>query len=321
MLSKTAFGEYDLFTIINKNGMSISVTQLGATLQSVRVFDRKGALSDVILGYDSPEEYLKNDGYFGASVGRYANRIKGACFTLGGKEYKLTANDGKNTLHGGEGISFKRFTAHAGDNSVRFTLCDPDGADGFPGRLELAVEYSLSDDNELAISYSAVSDKDTVLNLTNHSYFNLRGHGAVTEHELWINADEYLPVDAELIPLASPAPVEGTAFDFREQRRIEHSFYDHCFVLHGDGACARLYEPESGRVMTVTTDMPAVQLYTAGAMTERRGKGGAVYSPAGALCLETQLFPDSPNRPDFPSCILKAGECYSSRTVFKFETD
>lgn len=321
MLTKTAFGEYALFTIKNKKGMSISVTELGATLQSVCVFDRNGVLGDVVLGYDSPDEYLKNDGYFGASVGRYANRIKGAAFTLGGEKFTLTANDGGNTLHGGEGISCKRFKAHAGDNSVRFTLSDPDGADGFPGRLELSIEYSLSEDNELIIDYNAASDKDTVLCLTNHSYFNLRGCGNVTEHELWINADKYLPVDSELIPQGEPAPVEGTAFDFRRQRRVEHSFYDHCFVLRGDGACARLYEPESGRVMTVATDMPAVQLYTAGAMGERSGKNGAVYQAGGALCLETQCYPDSPNRPDFPSCVLRAGERYSSRTVYRFETD
>lgn len=321
MITKSAFGDYAMYTIMNKNGMSARVCELGAALLSVCVPDHSRDTCDVVLGYDSPEEYLKNDGYLGATVGRYANRIKGASFTLYGKVYRLSANDGYNTLHGGEGISYKRFSSSCNDERVSFYLTDPDGADGFPGKLCLRIEYALSDDNELIINYSAVSDKDTVLCLTNHSYFNLRGSGTVEDHELCINADEYLPVDEELIPLGKAAPVAGTRFDFRSMRRIESLDYDHCFVLRGDGLCAKLRDSVSGRVMTVTTDMPAVQLYTAGGLTERHGREGAAYSRGSALCLETQFYPDSPNRPEFPSCLLKAGEEFKSRTVYAFSAE
>ena len=192
-VEKSGFGEYTLYTIKNAAGASVGVTDLGAAVQSIVVPDRNGVLGDVVLGYDTPQEYLDNDGYFGAAVGRYANRIAGAQFTLNGNAYKLTANEGANTLHGGVGFSKRRFDLTAvTENSVRFELTDPDGGDGFPGNITVSVEYEFTDDNRLVISYTARSDKDTVLNLTNHSYFNLAGRGDILSHELMINADSYL---------------------------------------------------------------------------------------------------------------------------------
>lgn len=320
-VEKSGFGAYTLYTIKNAAGASVSVTDLGAAVQSIIVPDRNGVLDDVVLGYDTPQEYLDNDGYFGAAVGRYANRIAGAQFTLNGNVYKLTANEGANTLHGGVGFSKRRFDLTAvTENSVRFELTDPDGGDGFPGNITVSVEYEFTDDNRLVISYTARSDKDTVLNLTNHSYFNLAGRGDILSHELMINADSYLPVDGELIPTGEVRPVDGTPFDFRTRREIKNGYYDHCFVLNGE-KCAELYESECGRIMRVTTDMPAVQFYAGGATGTRHGKNGAVYGKNSALCLETQFYPDAPNRPDFPSTVLKANETYSHRTVYEFATD
>lgn len=319
MISSKSFGEYKLYTIRNKNGMSVSVCDLGATVQSLTVPDRNGVFCDVVLGYDTPEEYLENGDYLGAFVGRYANRIEGAAFTLNGREYHLTANEGKNTLHGGRGLSKRRFEAHCGENDVRFEIFSPDGDDGFPGNVSISVTYTLTDDDALCIDYEAATDADTVINLTNHAYFNLKGSGDVMSHELMINARHYLPVDHELIPTGEKRDVSGTDFDFRRLRPIKYGYYDHCFCLDGE-PCAVLYEPESGRRMTVGTDLPAVQLYCAGGLGCRRGKGGAVYGKNSGLCLETQFFPDSPNRPDFPSCLLKKGETFKSCTVYKFDT-
>lgn len=320
-VEKSSFGAYTLYTMKNDSGSSVSVLDLGAAVQSIIVPDRNGVLGDVVLGYDTPQEYLDNDGYFGAAVGRYANRIAKAQFTLNGTPYKLTANEGANTLHGGVGFSKRRFDVTAvGDNSVRFELHDPDGGDGFPGKVTVSVEYDFEDDNRLVISYTAQSDKDTVLNLTNHSYFNLAGRGDILSHELRINADSYLPVDSELIPTGEVSPVDGTPFDFRTRRKVENGYYDHCFALSGQ-RCAELYEPECGRIMRVKTDMPAVQFYAGGATGTRNGKNGAVYGKNSALCLETQFYPDAPNRPGFPSAVLKAGETYSHQTVYEFMTE
>lgn len=297
----------------------MSLCDLGAAVQSLIVPDRNGRFCDVVLGYDTAEEYLENGDYLGAFVGRYANRIAGAKFTLNGKEYHLTANEGKNTLHGGKGLSKRHFEAHCGDNSVRFEILSPDGEDGFPGNVSISVTYTLTDDNALCIDYEAVSDADTVINFTNHSYFNLKGGGTVLSHELMINAEHYLPVDHELIPTGEKRPVSGTEFDFRTLRPVKYGYYDHCFCLDGEPG-AVLYEPESGRRMTVTTDMPGVQLYCAGGLGNRSGKGGARYGENSALCLETQFYPDSPNRPDFPSCLFKKGETFKSKTTYKFDT-
>ncbi len=320
-IRKNTFGEYDIFTLENASGAYVRILSLGATLQSIAVPNKRGELTDVVLGYDTPSEYLRNDGYFGAFVGRYANRIENASFALDGRKYKLTANEGKNTLHGGDGLSKRRFELISVENgSLTLGITDPDGGDGFPGKVNIRVTYAFSDDNELSICYEAASDADTYLNLTNHSYFNLSGRGDILGHELMINAECYLPVDAGLIPTGEVCPVEGTDFDFRTMREVKNGFYDHCFILCGT-PCARLYSTESGIMMTVTTDMPAVQFYAGGAIGVRLGKRGAVCGKNSALCLETQYYPDSPNRPDFPSPLLRKGEMYASKTSYKFSVE
>ena len=318
-VTKSTFGEYELYTIKNSSGAYVRIASLGAAVQSIVVPNRNGVPTDVALGYDTPGEYLRNDGYFGAFVGRYANRISNASFVLNGREYKISANEGKNTLHGGKGMSKRRFTEiETGENTLTFGISDPDGGDGFPGKVDVRVTYEFSENNELSISYEATSDADTYLNLTNHSYFNLSGRGDILDHELLINADGYLPVDEELIPTGEVRAVSGAEFDFRKMRRIENGFYDHCFVLNGSEPCARLVSKESGIAMTLATDMPAVQFYAGGATGLRLGKGGAVYGKNSGLCLETQYYPDSPNHPEFPSALLRAGEKYYSKTSYKF---
>lgn len=317
MITIKQFGEYKLY-IIENGGCSVALSDLGATVQSLCVPDRKGNLGDVVLGYDTPEEYLNSDGFLGAFVGRYANRISGARFSLDGREYALCANDGKNTLHGGGRLSYCRFAAEASQNSVTFTLRDPDGSCGFPGNADISVRYTFTDDRKLYIDYAAVSDADTVFCLTNHSYFNLHCSGNVLAHELMINADTYLPTDAELIPTGERRSVCKTEFDFRTLRPVTHGGFDHCYILNGE-SCAVLYDPSSGRRMTVTTDMPGVQLYCAGMLSERRGKHGSVMGKNSGLCLETEFFPDTPNHPEFPSCTVRAGERFTSRTVYAFD--
>lgn len=318
-MEKSTFGDYEMYTIKNPSGAYVRIASLGAAVQSIVVPNRNGVPTDVVLGYDTPGEYLRNDGYFGAFVGRYANRISNASFVLNGREYKISANEGKNTLHGGNGLSKRRFTEIAvGENALTLGISDPDGGDGFPGKVEARVTYEFSEDNELSISYEATSDADTYLNLTNHSYFNLSGSGDILDHELLINSDGYLPVDEELIPTGEVRAVSGAEFDFRKMRRIENGFYDHCFVLSGNEPCARLVSKESGIAMTLATDMPAVQFYAGGATGLRLGKSGAVYGKNSGLCLETQYYPDSPNHPEFPSALLRAGEKHYSKTSYKF---
>lgn len=320
MIGKRAFGEnYSLYTIKNANGMQVSITDLGATIQAIKVKNKGGSFTDVVLGYDTPEEYLDNDGFLGAFIGRYANRIGGARFELNGVEYKLCANDGNNTLHGGNGYDRRKLSTEADEKGITFSLRDPDGENGFPGNVDASVRYELDDDNALTIKYSAVSDRDTVLCLTNHSYFNLRGKGDILSQQLRIAAEAYLPVDDKLIPTGEIRSVEGSEFDFREMRKLGSTMYDHCFVLDGSGLCAEMYDEQSGIAMSVYTDMPAVQLYCSGSLTKRKGKDGAVYDRGSALCLETQFYPDSPNKPDFPSVLLKAGVQFTSETVLKFK--
>ncbi len=320
-VSKSIFGDYELYSLKNSRGTEAGIITLGAAVQRIIVPDRNGVSADVVVGYDTAEEYLADTEFVGALVGRYANRIGGGKFSLDGNEYSVTVNENGNTLHGGEGVHHKRFdVVSVGESSVTMSLTDPDGADGFPGKLEILVRYTLTDDDELVIEYKAQSDKDTVLNLTNHSYFNLAGSGTVLDHELSVNADCILEVDAGLIPTGRLLPVDGTEFDFRQRRRIKNGFYDHCYVLNGSD-CAELYEPHSGRKMTVTTDMPGVQVYAGMSMRERSGKNGVVSFKNSAICLETQQFPDAPNKPEFPSSVLRAGELYSSTTVYKFTAE
>jgi aldose 1-epimerase len=330
-----------LFTISNASGASARVMTYGATLVSLSVPDRGGKFDDVVLGHEQLDGYIRRNRFFGCVVGRYGNRIANAKFELNGVMYQLAPNNGPNSLHGGRrGFDKVNWTgAKVDDQTVEMTYMSKDGEEGFPGNLTATVRYSLSDDNALKIDYKATTDKDTVINLTNHSYFNLAGHGGaefptILKHELTIDADQYLPVRADMIPLGKPAPVAGTPFDFRtaheigeridsdhEQTRLARG-YDICFVLNNrDGMhrAAIVYEPTSGRVMEVTTTEPGMQLYGgAGLDGSITGKQGKAYARNTGFCLETQHFPDSPNQPQFPSTVLKPGQTYQSTTVFKF---
>ncbi len=334
----------EAFTLTNPSGTSATSISYGGIITSLMVRDREGKFADVVLGYDTLEGYLKDDSYFGAIIGRYGNRIGGAQFTIDGQTYKLAANNGPNSLHGGlkgfdkvvwAGETFEK----DGDVGVIFTHTSPDGDEGFPGTLSVKVTYTLTKANELAIDYEATTDKPTVVNLTQHAYFNLAGDGSgdVLGHELYLNADRYSAVDKDLIPLGAPVSVEGTPFDFRtstpigaridadnEQLRLGNG-YDHNFVLNRQGPgmklAARVVEPRSGRVMEVVTTEPGVQLYTANHLDGKLGKSGRIYNKHGAFCLETQHYPDSPNKPEFPTTILRPGEKYESRTVYAFGTN
>lgn len=316
------------------------VMTYGARVVSLELPDRHGKIADVVLGYDSLAPYLAPPKtYFGAVVGRYANRIAHGAFSLNGKQFHVVKNEGDNTLHGGaEGFDSRVWSARVIPNGVEFTLVSPDGDQGFPGKLTAHVRYTLQN-RALTIEYTATTDKDTVVNLSNHSYFNLAGEGQgdILGNLLTIHADRYTPVDATLIPTGQLAPVEGTPFDFRketaigarindnnEQLRLGHG-YDHNWVLNGKAGllreAARVVEPTSGRVMTVSTTQPGVQFYTGNFLDgTAHGKHGHVYTRRSALCLETQHFPDSPNHPTFPSTELKPGQTYHTVTVFAFST-
>lgn len=327
-----------VFELSNANGMQAVITSYGAIVQKLTAPDRDGQYRDVVLGFDTVGEYAGASPYFGAIVGRYGNRIGDSRFELDGVEYTLEANDGKNSLHGGfKGFDKVLWDASRDGQSVTLTYVSPDGEAGYPGEVTLTVVYTLTEDDELRIDYHATTDKATPLNVTNHSYFNLAGQGAGTilDHELEINADAFTPVDQTLIPTGEIRPVDGTPFDFRsataigaridapdEQLRFGRG-YDHNWVLirSGDGLqlAARAYDPGSGRILEVFTTEPGVQFYSGnfldGTIT---GKDGAVYGHRSGFCLETQHFPDSPNRPEFPSTILHPVESYGSTTVFRF---
>jgi aldose 1-epimerase len=333
-----------LYTLSNLHGMQVGITNYGGRVVSIRVPDRSGTMADVVLGFDDLEGYLGgNDPYFGAIVGRYANRIAKGQFTLEGVLYKLPVNNGPNSLHGGlKGFDKRVWTAREASTSppsLELTYLSKDGEEGYPGDLNVKVVYTLTDDNELKIDYSATTDKDTVLNLSNHSYFNLAGagNGDILQHVLMINADRFTPVDANLIPTGELREVAGTPFDFRQPTAIGARInaddqqlkfaggYDHNFVLNRQGSglvlAARVTDPESGRVLEVLTTQPGLQFYTGNFLDGTiHGKGGKVYGHRSAFCLETQHFPDSPNHPSFPSTELKPGETYHQVTVFKFST-
>jgi aldose 1-epimerase len=332
----------ELFTLTNAHGVEVRAITYGGIIVSLRVPDRNGRLDDVVLGYDSLEGYLRSSPYFGAIVGRYGNRIAGARFVLDGTTYRLAANDGPNHLHGGI-RGFDKVVWQAApfqsDSGVGVTLSytSPDGEEGYPGRLKASVRYLLTDRDELIVDYDATSDKATPVNLTQHSYFNLVGGGRrdILDHQLWINADGFTPVDSTLIPTGAIDSVAGTPFDFRtptaigarigqDQPQLRFgSGYDHNFVLRREGSglahAARLVEPTSGRTLDIYTTEPGLQFYSGnfldGTIT---GKGGQVYGHRYGLCLETQHYPDSPNHPQFPSTILRPGDEYQSRTVFAF---
>ena len=308
--------EVHRFTL-ERAGVRVRVLSYGGIVQSVEVPDREGRTADVVLGFDSLEGYLDCPApYFGALVGRYANRIAGARFTLDGRTYRLAANNAPNSLHGGENGFDKRVwdMEPAGEHGVRLSRVSPHGEEGFPGRLEVSGTYRLDESGALRISYEAVTDAPTIVNLTNHSYFNLAGSGNAGGHELRIDASRFTPVDADLIPTGIEE-VADSRFDFRRARKVGAG-YDHNFVLDKgltDQAVevAELYDPASGRVLTVATTEPGLQLYTADHLPEP-------FTPGDGIALETQHFPDSPNRPEFPSTVLRPGETYRSETVYGF---
>lgn len=332
-----------IYTLTNAHGVEARIMTYGGILVSLKTPDREGKLADVVLGFDSVEGYQANPGpFFGALIGRYANRIGHARFRLGGMEYHLDKNDGANTLHGGaRGFDKRVWTARElPDAGLELTYHSEDGEEGFPGDLTATVAYHLTDANELRIDYSATTDKLTVVNLTNHSYFNLKGAGSgdILSHRLTLNADRFTPVDAGLIPTGELRPVAGTPFDFRkptligarigepdQQLTLAHG-YDHNWVLNrsGDGLtlAARAEEPATGRVLEVLTTQPGVQFYTGNFLDGTiRGKAGKVYGYRAGFALETQHFPDSPNEPKFPSTELKPGQRFRSTTVFRFLTE
>jgi len=330
-----------IFTLTNRNRLEARVTNYGGIVVSLKVPDRNGSLADVVLGFDSLAEYLANPSpYFGALIGRYANRIAQSRFLLDGVEHRLDQNNGPNSIHGGkEGFNRKVWTARElPDGGLELQYQSKDGEGGFPGNLTATATYHLSDANELRIDYGATTDRNTIINLTSHSYFNLRGAGSgdILGHLVTLDADRFTPVDAGLIPAGELRPVVGTPFDFRkptaigarieqddEQLRLARG-YDHNWVLNGDGKrlalAARVEEPESGRVLEVLTTEPGIQFYTANSLGTIHGKGGKIYGRRSALCLETQHFPDSPNHRNFPLTILKPGERFQSTTVYRFVT-
>ncbi|HEX4141680.1 MAG TPA: aldose epimerase family protein [Candidatus Methylacidiphilales bacterium] len=327
-----------LHTLTNKNGVSVSIMDYGAEVVSIITPDRSGKLGNIALGYDHFLPYLDKSHYFGATIGRYANRIAKGRFTLGKTTYQLPLNDGPNSLHGGTRGFDKRLwkteTVDSDVPAVRFARMSPDGEEGYPGNLYVSVTYSLNNDNELRIAYTATTDQPTVINLTNHTYFNLGGADSILGDEVEIHADAYTPVGPTLIPTGEIKPVDGTPFDFRSGATIGARIkeaggkpvgYDHNFVLNkgwfSDWAvAAEVTDPKSGRTLTVSTDQPGLQFYSGNFLdgTGPAGHGGQVYRQYDAFTLETQHYPDSPNHDNFPSTILNPGETFSSATVYAF---
>jgi aldose 1-epimerase len=341
---KTATGqEVSLFTLQNASGMKATITNYGAIVTSLYVPDRNGNFDDVVLGYPALDGYLKENPYFGCIVGRYGNRIGKGKFKLDGVEYKLTINDGENHLHGGaKGFDKAVWSAEPVQQDsavgVKLSYLSTDGEEGYPGNLSSTVTYRLTNQSELKIEYLATADKATPVNLTHHSYFNLAGQGKgdILNHQVEIFADRFTPVDKGLIPTGKLRPVEGTPMDFRKPRAIGERInddddeqlklglgYDHNWALNrGNGSlalAARVFEPTTGRVLEIWTSEPGLQFYSGnfldGTLT---GKDGRVYKHRYGFCLETQHFPDSPNKPEFPNTILRPGETYRTETIYKF---
>ena len=340
-IKKEAFGKMpdgknvNLYILTNANGLTAKVISYGAILTTLELPDRNGEFANVTLGYDTLREYINDGCCLGATIGRYANRIANGRFTLNGIRYCLATNDGPNHIHGGiKGFNKVLWNAEAIEEddglAVRFTYLSEDGEEGYPGNLSVTVTYTLTNNNELKISYEAETDKTTVVNLTNHSYFNLAGHncGDILTHELTINADSFTPADKTLIPTGQIKSVGGTPMDFTGPCPIGARIaqleggYDNNYVLNNSGGslsfAARAYEPASARVMEVYTTQPGMQLYTGNFLDNVKGKGGAVYRRHAGFCLETQHFPDSPNKPQFPSAVLEPGQKYTQLTVHKF---
>ena len=331
----TAKGEaVDVYTIRNSEGTAVDIITYGATVNSIYVADKNGNFADVLSGFDTIEGHEKFSDYQGMTVGRYANRLAGGKFSIDGVEYNVEKNErGITCLHGGAELSTAVWKAFiVDDNAVEMNYTSPDGAMGFPGKVEFRVTFTLHEDNALKIEYFAISDKKTVINMTNHAYFNLAGKGDILAHELMINADAYTPIDENSIPTGEIRPVEGTPFDFRTAKPIGRDIgaqddqlaiglgYDHNFCLNdGDGPIATAYDPESGRFLEVFTDLCGVQLYTGNFLDGTKiGKNGNPLIKNAGFCLETQYYPNTPNMPEFPQCTFDAGEKFTSCTVFRF---
>lgn len=339
------FDSIKLYTLKNDHGMTVKVTNYGAIITSILVPDRDGNPADVVLGYNSVEGYINavDKPYFGAVVGRYGNRIAKGSFTLGDETYSLPINNGENSLHGGI-IGFDKvvWTVKSADQtSIKLNYLAKDMEEGYPGNLDVTVTYTVNNDNELMVDYHATTDKATPVNITQHTYFNLKGEGEgkILDHELRLNAKKYTPVDKGLIPTGETPPVADTPFDFTTSKAIGRDIgddneqltfgggYDHNWVLHKVGEpnqltlAAEVYEPSSGRVLTVSTTEPGIQFYCGNFLDGRlTGKSGKKYLHRGGFCLETQHFPDSPNQPNFPTTILQPGDTYQTQTVFAFST-
>jgi aldose 1-epimerase len=338
------FDSIKLYTLKNESGMTVRVTNYGAIITSIIVPDRNGKQADVALGYDRVEDYINavDKPYFGAVVGRYGNRIAKGEFTLDGEAYSLLQNNGENHLHGGA-IGFDKVVwavdEYVEGKSLTLSYLAKDKEEGYPGNLELIIVYTLADDNSLVVDYHATTDKATPINVTQHTYFNLKGEGqgTILDHKLMLNAKTFTPVDESLIPTGEMPAVAGTPFDFTTAKAIGRDIdqqneqlvfglgYDHNWILNKDGKegelslAAQVHEPSSGRVMEIYTTEPGIQFYCGNFLDGRlKGKSGKPYVHRGGFCLETQHFPDSPNQPNFPSTILKPGETYESKTVFKF---
>jgi aldose 1-epimerase len=333
--------EVTLFTLVNAKGLRVKLINYGAIVVTVETHDREGKRANINLGFKDLAGYQERHPYFGSTVGRYANRIAGAKFTLDGKEYKLFANDGANHLHGGKAgldkVLWKAETYKTANSvGVTFVYDSPDGEEGYPGNLRVSASYLLNNNNELVMAFDATTDKPTPVNLTNHNYWNLAGAGSGTilDQELTINADKYLPVDAGLIPTGELAAVAGTPLDFRKPHKVGERIkeltntpqgYDHCFVLNEPKSgeekrfAARVKDPKSGRIMDIYTTQPAIQFYSGNFLDGKPASGG--FPQYAALCLETQHYPDSPNQEKFPNTILRPGEEYHHETVHKFSVE
>lgn len=331
------------YRLQNKWGSSIKILDLGGIVSAINIADRNGNLSDIALGFDNPKQYLEDSFYMGAIIGRYANRIANGKFTIDGQVNKVTVNNCENALHGGkEGFDKKiwksKVKTHENSAQLELSLVSPDFEEGYPGELSTTVIYHFDDDNRLTITYEASTDKTTVINLTNHTYFNLDGHnaGSILNHELMINASYYTPLNETLTPTGEIIPTKGTPMDFQDFKPIDCGIksayeqlklalgYDHNWVLNKSNSkaielAATVYSPDSGRMINVYTDQPGLQFYTANFLDGRvKGKEGTIYEPQNAFCLETQHFPDSPNHPNFPSTILRPGELYKTATILEF---
>lgn len=348
-IQKKAFGiladgkKVSAFTLRNENGMKVKILDFGGTIVQIKVPDRDGNRADVICGYDQLDSYINGDGYQGALIGRFGNRICRGKFTLDGKAYKVSVNDNANSLHGGIcGFNAKIWTAEVVDGDepeLLLSLVSPDGEEGFPGKLEVKVRYKLTKDNSLEIHYNAVTDKPTILNLTNHAYFNLGGYdsGTVLDHKLWLDAESYLPTTDDLIPTGEIRPVDGTPFDFRKETVIRDNFdmnntdikiaggFDHCFNFTGGETKEPvlrgvLTDEKSGRQMKMYTNQPCVQFYSGNFMNNEKYpfKNNYPQGLQNAMCLETQKMPDAINHDNFTNCVLRPGEVYKHTTIYKF---